>query len=235
MALDLKNTLNLPETAFPMRGNLVEREPARIEHWEKLDLYGKIQAKNTVGPSFILHDGPPFTNGDLHLGHALNKTLKDTILRFKWMQGYNAPYIPGWDSHGLPIEHKVSRELQETGRTDYTALEVREACAKFADKYRLSQREQFKRLGVLADWDNEYWTIHPDYEATELETFASFVEKDIVYRSKKPVYWSIPCATALAEAEIEYRDHKSVSIYVKLGLSAEALKALALEEGLLRC
>ena len=229
MAQDLKNTLNLPETAFPMRGNLVVREPARIEHWEKIDLYGKIQAKNTDGPSFILHDGPPFTNGDLHLGHALNKTLKDTILRFKWMQGYNAPYIPGWDSHGLPIEHKVSRELQETGRTDYTPLEVRQACIQFADKFRKSQCQQFKRLGVLADWENEYWTIHPEYEATELETFASFVEQDLVYRSKKPVYWSIPCATALAEAEIEYRDHKSVSIYVKLGLCDAALKTLALE------
>ena len=229
MAQDLKNTLNLPETAFPMRGNLVVREPARIEHWEKIDLYGKIQAKNADGPSFILHDGPPFTNGDLHLGHALNKTLKDTILRFKWMQGYNAPYIPGWDSHGLPIEHKVSRQLQETGRTDYTPLEVRQACIQFADKFRKSQCQQFKRLGVLADWENEYWTIHPEYEATELETFASFVEQDLVYRSKKPVYWSIPCATALAEAEIEYRDHKSVSIYVKLGLCDAALKTLALE------
>lgn len=230
MAQDLKDTLNLPQTGFPMRGNLVEREPTRIDHWEKLGLYGKIQAKNAGGQSFILHDGPPFTNGDLHLGHALNKTLKDTILRFKWMQGYKAPYIPGWDSHGLPIEHKVSRELQEAGRTDYTPLEVRKACAKFADKYRKVQSEQFKRLGVLADWENEYWTIHPEYEATELETFATFVEQELVYRSKKPVYWSIPCATALAEAEIEYRDHKSVSIYVKLALCADARKALALEE-----
>ena len=152
MSQDLKNTLNLPQTGFPMRGNLVQREPVRIDHWEKLNLYEKIQSKNAAGPSFILHDGPPFTNGDLHLGHALNKTLKDTILRFKWMQGYNAPYIPGWDSHGLPIEHKVSRELQDAGRTDYTPLEVRKACAQFADKYRKIQSEQFKRLGVLADW-----------------------------------------------------------------------------------
>lgn len=228
MAQDLKDTLNLPQTNFPMRGNLVEREPARIEHWKKLDLYEQIQAKNTEGPSFILHDGPPFTNGDLHLGHALNKTLKDTVLRYKWMRGYNAPYIPGWDSHGLPIEHKVSRELQEAGRTDYTPLEVREACAKFADKYRRIQSEQFQRLGVTADWANEYWTIHPEYEATELETFANFVEQGLVYRSKKPVYWSIPCATALAEAEIEYRDHKSISIYVKLALSADARSTLGL-------
>lgn len=230
MASDLKETLNLPETAFPMRANLVEREPARIQHWEEAGLYEKIQSKNADGPTFILHDGPPFTNGDLHLGHALNKTLKDTILRFKWMQGYNAPYIPGWDSHGLPIEHKVSRELQGAGRTDYTPLEVRKACAEFANKYRLLQKDQFKRLGILADWEHEYWTIDPGYEAAELETFASFVEQDLIYRSKKPVYWSIPCATALAEAEIEYREHKSVSIYVKLALSDEALQSLSLDE-----
>lgn len=229
MAQDLKETLNLPKTDFPMRGNLVESEPARIEHWESMQLYEKIQQKNADGPDFILHDGPPFTNGDLHLGHALNKTLKDTILRFKWMQGFNAPYIPGWDSHGLPIEHKVSRDLQEAGRTDYTSLEVRKACAAFADRFRKSQCSQFKRLGVLADWENEYWTINPQYEASELETFALFVEHDLVYRSKKPVYWSIPCATALAEAEIEYRPHKSVSVYVKLPLSTEAQRTLGLK------
>ena len=189
MVKDLKETLNLPETGFPMRGNLAQREPERISHWQKLGLYQEIQKQNAQGPDFILHDGPPFTNGDLHLGHALNKTLKDTILRFKWMQGYNAPYIPGWDSHGLPIEHKVSRELQDAGRTDYTPIEVREACAQFADKYRLLQTEQFQRLGVTADWANEYWTIHPEYEAAEFETFARFVEQGLVYRSKKPVYW----------------------------------------------
>ncbi|MGB0744575.1 MAG: class I tRNA ligase family protein, partial [Opitutales bacterium] len=195
MALDLKDTLNLPKTDFPMRGNLIEREPKRIDYWNSLDLYRKIQDKNSGGEDFILHDGPPFTNGDLHLGHALNKTLKDTILRYKWMRGYNAPYIPGWDSHGLPIEQKVSRELQDSGRKDYTPLEVREACAAFADKFRKIQSEQFERLGVLGDWANEYWTIHPEYEATELETLASFVEQGLVYRSKKPVYWSIPYTT----------------------------------------
>ncbi len=230
MAQDLKDTLNLPQTNFPMRGNLVEREPLRIDHWKKIGLYEKLQAKNSGGESFILHDGPPFTNGDLHLGHALNKTLKDTILRYKWMSGYNAPYIPGWDSHGLPIEHKVSRELQNSGRTDYTPLEVRKACAKFADKYRIIQSEQFERLGVTADWANEYWTIHPEYEAAELETFANFVEQGLVYRSKKPVYWSIPCATALAEAEIEYKDHTSISVFVKLRLSDEARTQLHLPD-----
>ena len=230
MAKDLKDTLNLPQTNFPMRGNLVEREPHRVEHWKKIGLYEKIQAKNSDGPSFILHDGPPFTNGDLHLGHALNKTLKDTILRYKWMAGMRAPYVPGWDSHGLPIEHKVSRELQDAGRTDYTPLEVRKACAEFADKYRRIQTEQFERLGVTADWANEYWTIHPEYEAAELETFATFVEQGLVYRSKKPVYWSIPCATALAEAEIEYKEHSSISIYVKMPLDAAARAELGLSD-----
>ena len=140
MSQDLKDTLNLPQTNFPMRGNLVEREPGRLNHWKESRLYDHIQIKNKQGEDFILHDGPPFTNGDLHLGHALNKTLKDTILRYKWMRGMNAPFIPGWDSHGLPIEHKVSRELQDSGRTDYSPLEVRKACAKFADHYRVIQR-----------------------------------------------------------------------------------------------
>ncbi|CAI8261778.1 MAG: Isoleucine--tRNA ligase [Opitutia bacterium UBA7350] len=230
MGKDLKETLNLPQTGFPMRGNLAQREPGRIQGWQISGLYEQIQEKNSQGPSFILHDGPPFTNGDLHLGHALNKTLKDTILRFKWMQGFKAPYIPGWDSHGLPIEHKVSRELQEAGRTDYTPLEVRQACAAFANKYRLLQTKQFQRLGVLADWKNEYWTIHPEYEAAEYETLARFVDQGLVYRSKKPVYWSIPCATALAEAEIEYRPHKSISIYVKMPLTAEAKASLSLQD-----
>ena len=212
-----------------MRGDLVKREPERISHWNKIGLYGQIQAKNAKGPAFILHDGPPFTNGNLHLGHALNKTLKDTILRFKWMQGYNAPYIPGWDSHGLPIEHKVSREFQETGRSNVSPIEIREACTTFADKFRSIQTEEFQRLGILSDWENAYWTIDPEYEATELEALADFVEQGLVYRSKKPVYWSIPCATALAEAEIEYREHASLSIYVKFPLSEMARNQLHLE------
>ena len=230
MSQDLKDTLNLPQTNFPMRGNLVEREPNRLKHWKSSNLYSKIQAKNKDGENFTLHDGPPFTNGDLHLGHALNKTLKDTILRYKWMRGMNAPFIPGWDSHGLPIEHKVSRDLQDSGRNDYTPLEVRKACSKFADQYRLIQRRQFERLGVTADWTNEYWTIHPKYEAAELETFATFVEQGLVYRSKKPVYWSIPCKTALAEAEIEYKNHKSISVYISFALCEQAKQSLQLTE-----
>ena len=229
MATNLKDTLNLPKTNFPMRANLVEREPQRLEHWDKLDLYGKVQEKNAQGESFILHDGPPFTNGDVHIGTALNKTLKDAILRYKGLQGFRAPYVPGWDCHGLPIEHKVAKNLNKEKR-DASPAELREACANFSEEFIDIQRRQFRRLGVLADWNREYRTMDPAYEATILRTFAEFVEQGLVYRSKKPVYWSIPCQTALAEAEVEYHEHKSTSVYVnfalqdatRLGLDGEA-------------
>jgi isoleucyl-tRNA synthetase len=214
MAINLKDTLTLPTTEFPMRANLVEREPQRIAHWEKENLYHKIQDKNADGPSFILHDGPPFTSGDVHIGTALNKSLKEMILRYKSMQGFRSPYIPGWDCHGLPIEHRVTKEMRDEGK-DLPPSEIRKACADFSRKFMGIQRKQFVRLGILADWDQEYRTLDPEYEADILRTFAAFIEKDLVYRSKKPVYWSIPCETALAEAEIEYKDHVSPSIWVK--------------------
>lgn len=212
--MELKDTLNLPKTAFPMRGNLVQREPERLQHWQKIDLYAQIQKKRAGQPAFVLHDGPPFTNGDVHIGTALNKILKDMILRYKSMRGFSTPYIPGWDCHGLPIEHKVTRDLRQKGETLDT-LRLRKACADFSAKYIELQRSQFTRLGVLADWQQEYRTMDPAYEAEILRTFALFVEKGLVYRSKKPVYWSIPCQTALAEAEIEYQDHKSPSVWVR--------------------
>jgi len=210
----LKDTLNLPQTAFPMRASLTVREPERLAHWEKLGLYRKIQEKNAEQPAFVLHDGPPFTNGDVHIGTALNKLLKDVVLRHKTMRGHRTPYVPGWDCHGLPIEHKVSKDLREKKKT-LTAAELRAECAAFSSRYMDKQRAQFQRLGVLADWAHEYKTMNPAYEAAELRAFAQFVERGLVYRSKKPVYWSIPCETALAEAEIEYKDHVSPSIYVK--------------------
>ncbi|WP_309386148.1 isoleucine--tRNA ligase [Cerasicoccus frondis] len=212
--MELKDTLNLPDTKFPMRGNLVKREPSRLEHWRQMGLYEKIQEQNAQGPSFVLHDGPPFTNGDVHIGTALNKILKDSILRYKSMQGFRAPYVPGWDCHGLPIEFKVTKELREKGE-DLSPAQLREACAEFSASFIEKQRGQFQRLGVLADWAEEYKTMKPTYEATILRTFASFVEQGLVYRSKKPVYWSIPCETALAEAEVEYHDHVSPSIWVR--------------------
>ncbi|MCZ6675010.1 MAG: isoleucine--tRNA ligase [Verrucomicrobia bacterium] len=217
MANNLKDTLTLPNTEFPMRANLVQREPQRLEHWEKESLYQKIQEKNANGPSFILHDGPPFTSGDVHIGTALNKILKEMILRYKSMQGFRAPYIPGWDCHGLPIEHRVTREMRDQG-SDLPPSEIRKACADFSRKFIEIQRKQFQRLGILADWDEEYRTLDPEYEADILRTFSAFIEKDLVYRSKKPVYWSIPCKTALAEAEIEYKDHVSPSIWVKFAI-----------------
>ncbi|HCJ11731.1 MAG: isoleucine--tRNA ligase [Verrucomicrobia bacterium GWF2_51_19] len=214
MAEDLKNTLNLPQTQFPMRANSVEREPMRIQHWEATELYKKVQEKNHGKPTFILHDGPPFTNGDVHIGTALNKILKDILVRYKSMNGYRAPYVPGWDCHGLPIEHKVMKELQAQ-KTVLSPDKLRHACADFSESFLKKQRTQFKRLGVIADWANEYKTKNPAYEAIILRTFATFVEKGLVYRSKKPVYWSIPCETALAEAEVEYKDHVSDSIWVR--------------------
>lgn len=208
----LKDTLNLPKTSFPMRANLVEREPKRIEAWEKNKLYASIQEKNSDGELFVLHDGPPFTNGNIHLGTALNKILKDIVLRYKSMKGFKTPFVPGWDCHGLPIEHKVIKE-NEALKSDSTKL--RKACAKFSDKYIKIQQKQFKRLGVIADWENEYKTKTPAYEAEVLKVFAEFVRKGLVYRQKKPVYWSIPCKTALAEAEVEYKMHTSTSVFVK--------------------
>ncbi|MEO6005391.1 MAG: isoleucine--tRNA ligase [Opitutus sp.] len=225
MAHDLKDTLQLPKTDFPMRAGLAQREPGRVAHWEKTGLYAAIQAKNAAtGKAFVLHDGPPFTNGDVHIGTALNKTLKDLILRYKSMRGFRTPYVPGWDCHGLPIEQKVAREIREKNENVSTA-ELRARCDAFAESWITKQTAQFKRIGILADWKNQYKTKAPPFEADILRTFAAFVEEGIVYRSKKPVYWSIPFETALAEAEIEYKDHVSIAIWVKFAVPAsEAAK-----------
>ena len=216
----LKDTLNLPKTNFPMRANAVVREPARMNHWETSEVYAKMQKKNQNGPSFVLHDGPPFTNGDVHVGTALNKILKDSILRYKNARGFRTPFLPGWDCHGLPIEHKVTKKLRAS-KKEFDAVELRKECEEFSKSYIETQRSQFKRLGVLADWEKEYKTMNPAYEAEILRTFADFVDQGLVYRSKKPVYWSIPCQTALAEAEIEYLDHKSPSIFVRFQIKGE--------------
>jgi hypothetical protein len=197
-----------PKTDFPMRANLVQREPARLAHWEKIGLYDAIQRQRAGAPVFVLHDGPPFTNGDVHIGTALNKTLKDIINRYKSMRGFRTPYVPGWDCHGLPIEQKVTRELRKRNSPSRPPSCAR-AATRFPSGWIAKQTAQFKRLGVLADWKNEYKTKAPAFEADILRTFAAFVEKGLVYRSKKPVYWSIPFETALAEAEIEYKDHVS--------------------------
>jgi isoleucyl-tRNA synthetase len=231
MAQELKDTLQLPKTDFPMRANLVQREPARLAHWEKLGLYERIQKKNSGSSEgekiFVLHDGPPFTNGDVHIGTALNKTLKDITLRYKSMLGFRTPYVPGWDCHGLPIEQKVARDLQDKEQTVTTA-ELRAKCDEFSESWIAKQTAQFKRLGVFADWKNEYKTKAPAFEADIMRTFAAFIEKDLVYRAKKPVYWSIPFETALAEAEIEYKEHTSIAIWVKFPVPADEAKKFGL-------
>ncbi|MBI5768223.1 MAG: isoleucine--tRNA ligase [Verrucomicrobia bacterium] len=227
MAQDLKDTLQLPKTDFPMRGDLARREPGRVAHWEKLRLYQRIQEKRAAAPVYVLHDGPPFTNGDVHIGTALNKTLKDIVNRYKSMRGFRTPYVPGWDCHGLPIEQKVSREIQEKKLT-LTTAELRAKCDEFSESWITKQTAQFKRLGVLADWSNPYKTKAPAYEADIIHTLAAFVEQGLVYRSKKPVYWSIPFETALAEAEIEYKDHVSPSIWVKFAVPVEEAKKFGL-------
>jgi isoleucyl-tRNA synthetase len=215
MVMDYKDSLNLPRTDFPMKADLVTREPQRLEKWAATRIYEKIQAARSGAERFVLHDGPPFANGDVHIGNALNKILKDIIVKYHTVAGRNAPYIPGWDCHGLPIEFKVSQEMRKAGDATADAATIRKACDAYARKYIDIQRTQFKRLGVLGDWENPYLTLNKEYEADELRLFADIVDKGFVYRGKKPIYWSIPCRTALAEAEVEYKDHVSQSIYVK--------------------
>ena len=222
--MDYKNTLNLPRTDFAMKADLVTREPARLKQWEDAGLYAKIQAARAGAPKFVLHDGPPFANGDVHIGTALNKILKDIIIKYKTLRGFSAPYIPGWDCHGLPIEFKVSQEMRKgsgaslqlaDSAAGFQPAAIRKACEAYARKFIDIQRAQFKRLGVLGDWENPYLTFNKEYEADELRLFADIVAQGFVYRGKKPVYWSIPCRTALAEAEVEYQDHVSQSVFVK--------------------
>ena len=218
--MEYKDTLNLPRTDFAMKADLVAREPERLKQWEAARLYGRIQAARAGAEKFVLHDGPPFANGDVHVGTALNKILKDIIIKYQTLRGKSAPYIPGWDCHGLPIEFKVSQELRKSGADASSPADIRKACEAYARKYIDLQRTQFKRLGVLGDWKNPYLTLNREYEADELRLFADIVGKGFVYRGKKPVYWSIPCRTALAEAEVEYADHVSQSVFVKFPLVA---------------
>jgi len=213
--MDEKQKLNLPRTDFPMKADLVTREPQRLAKWSASRLYERIQERRAGAPKFVLHDGPPFANGDVHIGTALNKILKDIIVRFHTIDGKRAPYVPGWDCHGLPIEFKVSQEMRKAGDTASEPAAIRKACEAYAQKYIDLQRTQFRRLGILGDWENPYLTLRKEYEADELRMFADIVDQGFVYRGKKPVYWSIPCRTALAEAEVEYNDHVSQSIYVK--------------------
>src|SRR6058998_1630384 len=214
MSQNYKDTLNLPRTEFPMKANLPAREPEMLRAWEETHLYQQIQKSRAGGELFILHDGPPFANGDVHMGTALNKILKDFVVKSQTMLGKHAPYVPGWDCHGLPIEYKVVKESQEL-----SPLEVRKKSEAFARKWINIQREQFKRLGVFGDWENPYLTMDPKYEAEILGAFAVFVEEGLVYQSKKPVFWSTGAQTALAEAEVEYQERDDTAVYVKFPIA----------------
>ena len=209
-----KNTINLPKTNFAMKANLPVKEKEILRSWEELGLYSRIQEKNARGEWYLLHDGPPYANGDIHMGTALNKTLKDFVVKYKSMRGYRCPFVPGWDCHGLPIEHRLLRELHKT-KHDVEVLDFRKKAKEFALKWLGVQREQFKRLGVLGEWENPYVTMDPAYEAKEVECFARLYDQGYIYRGLKPVHWCITCETALAEAELEYHDRESPSIYVK--------------------
>ena len=215
--MDYKATLNLPQTDFPMKANLPQREPEILARWEREHLYERIQEARRGRPLYVLHDGPPYANGRIHIGHALNKVLKDIVVKSKTMEDYQVPFVPGWDCHGLPIEHQVLKELGAKKKT-LGKVEIRKLCREYAEKYFKIQREEFQRLGVLGDWHNPYLTMTYDYEAAILREVGKFVKGGGVYKGKKPVLWCPVDETALAEAEVEYEEHTSPSIYVKFPL-----------------
>jgi len=215
---DWKDTLNLPRTDFPMKANLPATEPRTVARWDAMDLYARIRARRRGQPKYVLHDGPPYANGEIHTGHALNKILKDMIVKCRSMAGFDAPYVPGWDCHGLPIELNVERERAGAVK-DRSPVAFRRACREFAAKFVDSQREDFKRLGVLGDWANPYLTMAPDFQAAIVRALGKFVSRGLVYKGKKPVHWCLRDRTALAEAEVEYEPHTSPSIYVEFPLS----------------
>ena len=215
MAQDFKDTMNLPKTDFPMRAGLPKTEPETLKGWEKDKMYDNLMKKNEGKPLFVLHDGPPYANGDIHLGTALNKVLKDIIIRHKNMTGYKAPYVPGWDTHGLPTELKARAKAGVGNSSDISVVELRKLCRDFVEGYINDQRTQFKRLGALGEWENPYITLLPEFEAKQIEVFAEMACKGYIYKGLKPVYWCADCKTALAEAEIEYAEDPCHSIYVK--------------------
>src|SRR5271155_3686329 len=214
MVADYKQTINLPQTGFPMKADLAKREPATLEAWERADLYGKIRGVTKGRPGYVLTDGPPYANGAIHLGHAVNKILKDIIVKSRTLDGYDAPYVPGWDCHGLPIEMQVEKTHGRVGQK-IDAKAFRAACRDYAHKQIDAQRADFKRLGVLGDWDHPYMTMDPRFEAEQLRAFAVIIKNGHVYKGYKPVHWCLNCRSALAEAEVEYEDITSPSVYVR--------------------
>uniref|UniRef100_UPI0035681FA1 class I tRNA ligase family protein n=1 Tax=Marinobacter sediminum TaxID=256323 RepID=UPI0035681FA1 len=222
---DYKHTLNLPETAFPMRGNLAKREPEMLKRWQDLDVYGNLRKQREGREKFVLHDGPPYANGSIHIGHAVNKILKDMIVKSQGFMGYDAPYVPGWDCHGLPIEHKVEQEIGKAGvKVDYKTF--RQACRDYAAKQIEGQKADFIRLGVMGEWDKPYLTMDPKVEAGIVRALGKIVAKGHLVRGYKPVYWSVVGQSALAEAEVEYQDKTSTQIDVRF-TAVDQGKALA--------
>ena len=226
-----RDTLNLPKTSFGMKANLIQREPAQRKAWAKSKIYETIQEARKDSPKYVLHDGPPYANGDIHMGHVINKVLKDLVVKYKTMAGFNAPYVPGWDCHGLPIEVKVMAELGESAKT-MTKPEIRKKCQKYASKYVKLQTKQFESLGIFGDFKNPYLTLKPQYEKGILEIFAELVGNGLVYKQLKPIHWSIGCETALADAELEYQDVVSSSVYVNFPITETESKAKLSELGL---
>jgi len=212
--MDYKKTLNLPKTDFPMKGNLPEKEPIILAEWESKDIYARIRQNRRGAPKYILHDGPPYANGNIHIGHALNKTLKDIVIKYKTMRGFDAPFIPGWDCHGMPIEHQLFKEMNKT-KYDIDQVSFRKMAYKFAMRFVDIQRQEFKRLGVFGDWERPYLTLTHDYEKAIVASFNKLLKDGLVYRGSKPINWCARCETALAEAEVEYEEHTSPSIYLK--------------------
>ena len=219
MSQDYNKTLNLPKTDFPMRAGLPASEPVTLKSWENNKIYDKLMEKNEGKPTFILHDGPPYANGNIHLGHALNKILKDFIVRYKNMAGFKAPFVPGWDTHGLPTELKARQKAGVGNSAEISIVELRKMCEEFVTGYINDQRTQFKRLGIIGEWDNPYITLNHEFEAEQIRVFAEMATKGYIYKGLKPVYWCPECKTALAEAEIEYAEDPCHSIYVKFNVT----------------
>src|SRR6186713_2429538 len=223
--MEWKDTVNLPRTAFPMKASLQTAEPEALARWKAMDLYGQIRQKRRGAPKFVLHDGPPYANGQIHLGTALNKILKDFVVKSRSMAGFDAPYVPGYDCHGLPIELRVERELGPK-RREMAMADFRRACRAYAERFIVVMTEEFKRLGVFGDWDHPYVTMNFRYQAAIARALGRVVEQGLVYKGKKPVHWCIHCRTALAEAEVEYEDHTSPSIYVEFPLLPDSADEL---------
>lgn len=213
--MEYRASLNLPRTSFPMRANATKREPEQLARWEEQDLYRAMLRRRGDAPVFVLHDGPPYANGNMHMGHVLNRVLKDVIVKYKHLAGFRTPYVPGWDCHGLPIELQVEKKIGRKKKAEMSTVEVRKLCDEFARKFVDIQRSEVRRLGVVGDWENPYLTLAPDYEAQEIRELGRLATGGSLYRKKKPVYWCSSCATALAEAEVEYEDKRSASIYVR--------------------